>query len=159
MTPAASAPGRLRIRSARPSDLPVLVGLLETLFSIEADFLPDPERHAMGLHLLLARPPGEARVAVADDPGGGVVGMATAQVLVSTAQGTPAALLEDVVVDPSWRGRGIGRRLLEDLEGWARAQGASRLQLLADRENAPALRFYDAVGWEPTRLVCLRRRL
>ena len=43
------------------------------------------------------------------------------------------------------------------IEAWARARGATRLQLLADRENAPALAFYARVGWRATRLVCLRR--
>ena len=60
-------------------------------------------------------------------------------------------------MDEAERGLGLGRRLLEAIEAWAAARGASRLQLLADRENAPALRFYARTGFGPTRLVCLRR--
>ncbi len=88
---------------------------------------------------------------------GAVIGMVTAQLVVSTAEGGASAWVEDMVVAAPERGRGVGRRLLEAIEAWATARGASRLQLLADRENAPALAFYARLGWSPTRLVCLRR--
>jgi hypothetical protein len=32
----------------------------------------------------------------------------------------------------------------------------SRLQLLADRSNVPALDFYRIMGWHMTELICLR---
>jgi GNAT superfamily N-acetyltransferase len=86
-----------------------------------------------------------------------VVGMVAAQLLVSTAEGGLAALVEDMVVAASERGRGAGRALLEAVEAWARARGATRLQLLADRGNVGALRFYARLGWARTELVCLRR--
>jgi GNAT superfamily N-acetyltransferase len=83
--------------------------------------------------------------------------MVTAQLVVSTAEGGPSALVEDMVVDGAERGAGLGRSLLEAVEEWSRRRGATRLQLLADRENTPALRFYERLGWSGTRLVCLRR--
>ena len=145
------------VRAARVSDLDDLVGLLQELFSIEADFTPDPERQRRGLALLLDGSP-DRRVFVAEADGR-VVGMATVQALVSTAEGGFVGLVEDVVVARGERGRGVGRRLLAALEAWARERGLTRLQLLADRENAPALRFYGRCGWAPTRLGCLRRTL
>ena len=145
----------LVIRAAEGRDLAVLVDLLEALFSIEADFRPDPDRQRRGLARLLAEP-ARAGVLVAER-GGAVIGMVTAQLVVSTAEGGASAWVEDMVVAEAERGRGIGRRLLEAIEAWAAARGASRLQLLADRENAPALAFYARLGWGPTRLVCLRR--
>ena len=81
--------------------------------------------------------------------------MATAQLVVSTAEGGPSALVEDVVVAGAERRHGVGRRLLAALESWASKRGATRLQLLADRENLPALRFYEQLGWRPTQLGCL----
>jgi GNAT superfamily N-acetyltransferase len=89
---------------------------------------------------------------------GTVVGMGTAQLLISTAEGGLVALVEDIVVDTQWRGRGIGRMLVSALEQWASLHGATRLQLLADRTNFSALDFYDRIGWRPTRMICLRRR-
>jgi ribosomal protein S18 acetylase RimI-like enzyme len=31
------------------------------------------------------------------------------------------------------------------------------LQLLADKNNLPALNFYQKQGWQSTQLVCLRK--
>ena len=143
------------MRAARAEDLDALVALLGELFSIEADFRPDPARQRRGLALLLDDP-GRAVVLVAER-GGRVVGMVTAQLVVSTAEGAPSAWVEDAVVEAAERGRGVGRALLEAIEARAAELGATRLQLLADRENAPALGFYARIGWAPTRLVCLRR--
>lgn len=145
----------LIIRSAARSDLDALVSLLGVLFSIEADFRPDPERQRRGL-LRALTDPDRAGVLVAERAGA-VIGMVTAQLVVSTAEGGASAWIEDMVVAAPERGRGVGRRLLEAIEAWATARGASRLQLLADRENAPALAFYARLGWSATRLVCLRR--
>jgi GNAT superfamily N-acetyltransferase len=142
------------LRLARPEDMDALVRLLAQLFAIEADFTPDAAKQRSGLALLLADP--RAAVLVAER-GGRVVGMVTAQLVVSTAEGAWSALVEDMVVDEAERGSGIGAQLLAGIEGWAAGRGATRLQLLADRENAGALRFYEREGWSPTRLVCWRR--
>lgn len=145
----------VRVRPARAADLGALVRLLGQLFAIEADFEPDAGRQRAGLALMLADP--KRRAVLVADRRGRVVGMVTAQLVVSTAEGGPSALVEDMVVDAAERGRGLGRALLRAIEEWAGARGATRLQLLADRENAPALEFYARMGWEGTRLVCLRR--
>ncbi len=145
----------LDVRPAVPADLDALVELLEELFELEADFRPDEVRQRRGLALMLEEP--ERRAVLVAEREGAVVGMVTAQLVVSTAEGGASALVEDMVVDAAWRGLGAGRALLEAIEAWARAPGATRLQLLADRENGPALAFYARMGWARTRLVCLRR--
>ena len=147
---------RITVRPARMEDLERLVGLLDLLFTIEADFRPDPARQQQGLALLLDDE--RARVLVAERADG-VVGMCTGQLVVSTAEGGPALLVEDVVVDANHRGRGVGRALLAALADWARGRGVRRLQLLADGSNGPALAFYDRLGWRATALVCRRLTL
>jgi GNAT superfamily N-acetyltransferase len=134
-----------------------MVGLLRELFSIEADFTIDEARQRRGLKLMLDGCLKHRCIKVAE-VGGQVIGMCTAQTLISTAEGGVVALVEDVVVDPQFRGRGIGRNLMESIEDWARSRGATRMQLLADRTNFSALDFYDKIGWRPTQLICLRRR-
>jgi len=144
------------IRRARPRDLDALVGLLGALFSIEADFAPDTDKQRRGLTMLLESP--ATRCALVAEVDGRTVGMCTAQLVVSTAEGGPSALIEDVVVDENFRGRGLGRRLMDAIGEWAEQAGATRLQLLADKNNTPALDFYERIGWAQTQLVCLRRR-
>lgn len=144
------------IRRAGPEDIPALLGLLRLLFSIEKDFVFNAEKQERGLRLLLA----ESRAAVfAAEQDGQVVGMCTGQLLISTAQGGLSALLEDLVIAPAWQGRGIGRLLAAAAEAWAVSQGASRIQLLADRSNAPALTFYQKIGLQTTAMICLRKML
>src|SRR5262249_15272471 len=46
------------------------------------------------------------------------------------------------------RGRGIGRRLIEATEAWARARKARRLELRVDVANPPALALYRGQGFE-----------
>ena len=90
---------------------------------------------------------------------GQVIGMCTGQLLISTAQGGLSALVEDVAVQPDHQGKGVGRRLVAVAEAWAVSQGASRIQLLADRNNAPALAFYQKMKFQTTAMICLRKML
>lgn len=144
----------LSIRRAEPRDVDGLVRLLATLFAIEADFACDADKQRRGLELLIASAKDCVLVA---ESGGGVVGMCSVQGVVSTAEGGPVGWVEDVVVAPDHAGRGIGRRLLAAAEAWAVEQGWTRLQLLADRNNAAALGFYGHLGWGRTELVALRK--
>jgi len=143
------------IRHGRPEDVDALVALLHELFLLEADFEFNRKRQEKGLSLLLADHP--ERFVLVAEKNGQIIGMCTAQVVISTAEGGEAALVEDVVVANGYRGQGIGKRLMATLEKWANQRGIRRLQLLADRENVQALAFYDRLGWAPTQLVCRRR--
>jgi GNAT superfamily N-acetyltransferase len=147
----------ITIAPASEADIPELIDLLAVLFAIEQDFSPDPDKQRRGLATLLASPTGH--IAIARDTTSRAVGMATAQLVISTAEGAPSAWVEDVVVREDFRGKGLGRALLDAVLAWARSQGALRAQLLADLDNAPALAFYDRVGWQPTRLGAWRRML
>jgi ribosomal protein S18 acetylase RimI-like enzyme len=146
----------IAIRDAQSDDVETLVELLQELFAIEADFAPDANQQRKGL-LLLLDGCGKHRclkVAQIDDK---VVGMCSAQALISTAEGGWVALVEDMVVNTQYRGTGVGRQLMAAIEVWAKQRGMTRLQLLADRTNFAALDFYDKMGWCPTQLICLRR--
>ena len=131
-----------------------MVLLLRQLFAIEEDFTFDADRQLKGLELLLDSANGVIIVAVEKQA---VVGMGSGQLVISTAEGGPSLLVEDVVVQPSRQGRGIGTRLLQTLGEWGAKRGAGRLQLLADRHNAVARDFYHRRGWQQTQLICLRK--
>jgi GNAT superfamily N-acetyltransferase len=145
------------IRDARMEDIPEMVLLLEQLFTIETDFTINVEKHRQGLEMMIESS-GSSRCVKVADVKGCVIGMGTAQLMVSTAEGAWVALVEDIVVEAQWRGRGIGRKLVSVLETWAWSRGAARMQLLADRTNFSALDFYHHIGWRPTRMICLHRK-
>ena len=86
--------------------------------------------------------------------------MVTGQLVVSTAEGAASVWVEDMVVAEAGAAAGVGRRLLRAVEEWGSARGATRLQLLADRENAPALALLRGAGLErhAARLPAPRRR-
>ena len=54
--------------------------------------------------------------------------------------------LEDLMVDPAHRGRGIGRALIDDLVERARAWGCETVYWHTDEGNAAARRLYDRVA-------------
>jgi len=146
----------ITIRPAQPDDIPAMCDLLADLFSVEADFDIDTAKQAKGLGMLVEDQPGRAFACVAVS-GNDIVGMVTAQTLVSTAEGGRVGLVEDVIVDKRFRRRGAGTLLIEAAIAWSREQGLTRLQLLADRENSQALDFYTSRGWTFTKLICLRK--
>ncbi len=144
------------VRLARPADLDELVELLALLFAIEEDFDFDAERQRRGLAMMLDHDNAVVLVAEAMNQ---VIGMCSGQLTISTAEGGWALLVEDVVVSEAWQGQGIGADLMKGLEQWARSRKIARLQLLADRNNRTALKFYKTRGWQATELICLRKRL
>ena len=144
------------IRDARPEDIEPMVHLLQQLFAIETDFVIDHPRHRRGLARLLDGC-GKHRCLKVAIAAGEVVGMGSAQTLISTAEGGLVVLVEDLVVEKTRRNQGIGNRIAAALESWALKRGATRLQLLADRTNFNALDFYHHLGWRPTQMICLRR--
>lgn len=140
------------------SDIDALVNLLEELFAIEADFSFDAGKHRQGLRLMIDGCGKHKCVKVAEI-NSDVIGMCTAQTLISTAEGGVVAFVEDLVVQNQWRKRGIGRMLLKSIEDWSSTRCLMRLQLLADSENIPALAFYMKNGWEQTQLICIRKKM
>jgi GNAT superfamily N-acetyltransferase len=142
------------IQPAVLQDLDDMVLLLQQLFGIEKDFHFDADRQRKGLELLLDSTRSVIMVAKEQDS---VIGMATGQLVISTAEGGPSLLVEDVVVKVSRQNEGIGSKLLQGLGEWGAERGAGRMQLLADRTNSSALNFYHRQGWQLTQLICLRK--
>jgi len=146
------------ITQAQATDIPALVDLLAELFSIEQDFQPDYEKQMRGLYMLLTDTE-RSTVLVARNKDQKILGMVTAQLVISTAEGAYSAWVEDMVVTANARGKGIGRKLLEQINVWAKSKGASRAQLLVDLDNQAALDYYHHLAWQSTRLAARRIKI
>jgi GNAT superfamily N-acetyltransferase len=64
----------------------------------------------------------------------------------STFRGAPGIFLEDLFVEPAWRGRGFGRALLVRLAAIAVERGCQRVEWVVLDWNAPAIAFYRGAG-------------
>lgn len=145
------------VRPARHEDLESLVALLATLFDQEDEFTASSSTQRDGLLRLLATPE-RARILVAEG-NHQVVGMATLQVLVSTALGGPVALLEDVVVQPAARGTGVGAALVQAAINEATNMGCRRITLITDADNDAAQRLYQRHGFTHSPMIPMRHML
>lgn len=73
--------------------------------------------------------------------------------------GGPDAFVDDLYLVPHARGRGLGRAVLERLEGEARALGLHALFLVVDPENRRARRLYEGRGFAGTHWLLMAKPL
>ena len=88
------------------------------------------------------------------------VGVAVCFFGFSTFQARPLLNIHDLAVVPDWRGQGIGRALLEAVEGKAVRRGCCKLTLEVQDENRRARGLYGhygfsdfVIGNSPTRFL------
>lgn len=146
--------GAVMISDATEADVSGLCDLLEHLFAQEAEFRPDRLLQTAGLTQIIAFPEKGRILVLRED--GLPVGMVSLLFATSTALGGTVALLEDMVVLPERRGKGLGSRLLEAAIDLALSLGCRRITLLTDRSNEPAQRFYGRHGFTVSGMVPMR---
>ncbi len=94
---------------------------------------------------------------VVAETAGDVVGVATACVDRGFQQDGLLGRVTAVSVDAAWRGRGIGKRLMQHMEQWCRDRGAKRVTLTSGNQRADAHKFYGSIGYEATGLRFIKR--
>ena len=93
---------------------------------------------------------GDQRLLVAED-GGRLVGSAHVMVLRHMGRSLPrSAVVEGVVVDPSYRRKGLGAALMRAAAEAAREAGCYKLTLTSNLARTGAHRFYSRLGWKRT---------
>jgi len=100
---------------------------------LTAEFLRDPRHHLA--------------VAVDDSQ---VVGIASAVHYIHPDK-LPELWINEIAVASSYRGRGIGKRLMTALFELGRTLGCAAAWALAEDENEDAKRFYVSLGGRPSR--------
>ena len=135
------------IRTAQPTDVPTLVQLVKDLAEYEK--APHEVRltdELLHVSLFGPQPAVFAHVVEVD---GMVVGMAIWFLNYSTWLGTHGIYLEDLYVQPEFRGRGLGKKLLQTLAEVAVERGYERFQGWVLNWNQPAIDVYRAIGAAP----------
>ena len=139
-----TADARPTLRPAREDDAPLILALVRELAEYER--APDECRATEpALRATLFGPTPQAEVVVAEWEGE-PAGFALFFHNYSTWEARRGLYLEDLFVRPAFRGRGVGRALLEHLARVAVARGCGRFEWSVLDWNEPAVGFYRALG-------------
>lgn len=145
------------LRPARlPDDAAAWGGMRQALW---------PDEPAVGTlaELLAAAHPQDAACVLLAVAGGEAVGFAEARLRSEYVNGTttsPVGFLEAWYVVPQWRGRGVGRALVDGVEAWTRSRGCVELASDALIDNHASVGAHRRCGFEETeRVVCFRKSL
>ncbi|MDB5271867.1 MAG: GCN5-related N-acetyltransferase [Chitinophagaceae bacterium] len=142
------------IRTATTNDIEALCNLLALLFSLEEEFIVDRDQQRRGLLLILNNPSiGEILVLEKDNI---IIGMVNLLYTISTALGAKVVLLEDMVMDTSARGKGLGSELMQAAIAWSRKKECKRITLLTDGMNSSAITFYEKQGFQISEMLPMR---
>jgi ribosomal protein S18 acetylase RimI-like enzyme len=68
----------------------------------------------------------------------------------------PAAVLHDLIVRPEYRGRGVGRLLLNATLSYLQSRGAPRVVLSTAERNVSAQRIFESMGFRRTMVEMTR---
>jgi GNAT superfamily N-acetyltransferase len=98
---------------------------------------------AARLSRILSRPDQQFLVAAVD---GRPVGWLHAAICEYVEAGT-FVVIGGLVVDSSYRRKGIGRKLIEQAEDWAKKQGCSIVRLWSSAVRIHSHRFYEHLGY------------
>ena len=137
----------MSIRSAKPADVPAILQLIKDLAVYEK--APDAVKSTEeNLRVALFGEEPKVFAHVAED-GGKIVGIAIWFLNYSTWMGTHGIYLEDLYVDPEFRGKGYDIALLKSLAKICVERGYSRLQWWVLDWNEPSINFYKSLGAVP----------
>ncbi len=136
----------MRIRSFAPADRRDVIALWEACGLLRP--WNDPERD---IDRKLARDPELLLVGV--DEGGAIVGS------VMAGYDGHRGWINFLAVTPTRRGGGHGRALVEEAERRLVALGCPKVQLQVRIDNADAVGFYEALGYERADVIDLGKRL
>ena len=148
------------VEEAKLSDVESLIDLLTLLFSQEAEFKPDHDAQYRGLQIILEDANiGTIFILKHDQK---IIGMVSLLWTISTALGGRVAFLEDMILHPSYQGKGGGKMLVEYAIAYAQEVKCKRITLLSDTDNFGAHRFYKRLGFEnslmqPMRLILTQK--
>jgi GNAT superfamily N-acetyltransferase len=130
------------VREALPGEVERVLGMYEWLFTPPGSVPPrwDPERAREAIADAIADP--AAAVLVAERRGE-LLGLCTAYLDMNSVRFGPRCWVEDLAVSPEHRSQGVGGRLLDAAEDWARERGATHLELDTGLAREDAQRFYE----------------
>ena len=147
----------VRLRTATEADVPRLTELVQAAYGHYVERLGGLPRPMTDDYTEVVR---SARVTVAERDGG-IVGLVVLRI------SDEGFLVDNVAVDPSHQGEGVGRALLEHAEDAARGAGFDSIYLYTHERMSENLALYSRIGYVEydrrlhgeARIVYLRKKL
>ena len=143
----------MKVRQAGPDDLPHMVELFDELDQMVRDwrvFTPRPgfyDEVAQRFHEALDAPD---RVMLVAEEEGEVVGMSYAEIRIPSRFSDERALeISGVVVRSDYRGKGVGRALVQEAARFAKEQEVRWIEVKTYWPNETSTAFWDALGFHP----------
>jgi GNAT superfamily N-acetyltransferase len=140
-------PAIYSLREAAPTDIGDILRLVRGLAEYERLLDRMTATEADFAHALFGpRPLAEAMLAEVE---GHASGLAIWYYLLSTFTARPMLYLEDIFIEPAYRGRGIGIAIFRRLAQIARARNCLYMEWSVLNWNQPAIDFYRRIGAQP----------
>jgi len=138
------------VREARASDAAGLIAFFRTLYSETKFMLLEPDEFTVNEEQQARRieemSRSESGVMFVCEMDGELIGAVFGTR--GVARRTRHSLYVVIGVLQAWIGRGVGRALLDALEGWALSRGLRRLELTVAVDNHRAIALYEKFGFE-----------
>ncbi len=138
------------LRPATVEDEPVLLSLMSRLADFPVPSWRTPEeiiRADQPMLLSALREPSPETVVTVVEESAVVLGYVFVSTHYDFFTGQPHAHIEVLAVDPAHEGKGLGRALLADAEGWALSRGYDRITLNVFAANTRARGLYEKRGY------------
>jgi GNAT superfamily N-acetyltransferase len=135
----------IEVREAEPGEEAQVLGMYPWLFAPPGSkpWQWDSERARERLTEAIASP--RSTILVVEDAGA-LIAFCTAYLELNSVRFGQRCWVEDFAVDPDRRSQGIGTSLLHATKEWARAAGATHLELDSGLARQDAHRFYEREG-------------
>lgn len=141
------------IGSDEYEELLPLIGAYQRFYEVEA---VDEERNRSFFRRFLA--PSDDGLLLGARSEGHLAGYACLYWHFSSLEAVETVLMNDLFVAADWRGRGVGRALIEASAEVARERGAPYLEWSTAPDNETAQRLYDSTGAERSEWVSYELR-
>lgn len=139
----------MNLRPAVLDDGPQLFDLLSSFVSRAVE----PADFDSALRDIVGSPD---RVVLVIEEDGRIAGMSVVNILRKLA--SRVAIIDEVVVDSDFRGRGYGEKLMKACQAWAFENGADSIELTSRPSRQAANALYQKLGYELRETNAYRRK-
>lgn len=139
------------LSAAKPEDWQAVAAITRQVHELHVGWRPDIFRHTENVYPLeyFMEDIEENRICVARQENL-VIGYVLFHIWQTNSEGSvPSKVLDidDIAIDKSYRHRGIGKQIMQDLKEMAKEQDCSDIQLSVYPQNEAAIRFYEQCGF------------